>query len=257
MLVSRPPFLSWESVSSFPLQSIRIYRGLGSGMGLQSVDVWFANLKEVFAEIGNLQTFVSILSMSENDRAQRFKQEIHRHRFILARGLLRLLLGHYTGQNPAHIEFIYSDRGKPSLKASQTISNLAFNLSHSQDYVLYAFGHHPLGVDLEHITPKRDVLGIAQRFFSATELTILEQLSPPDRAITFLRYWVCKEAYVKATGEGLADRLQQIEIDLYPYPKINDRQGNLFAPIQLIEISPSCQTIAALVLISQENLRLK
>jgi 4'-phosphopantetheinyl transferase len=253
MLVARPPFISWKSVSSFPIQSVGIYRGLGSGMGLQPADVWFANLNEVFAEMGNLQTFISVLSRSENDRAQRFKQEIHRHRFILARGLLRLLLSHYTGQNPAHIELIYNDRGKPSLKASQTISNLAFNLSHSQEYVLYAFGRHPLGVDLEQITQQRDVLGIAKRFFSPTELTILEQLSPPDRAITFLRYWVCKEAYVKATGEGLADRLRHIEIHLYPYPKINDRQGNLFAPIQLIELSPSCQTIAAIVLTGQEN----
>lgn len=252
MLASRPPLIPWESVSSFPIQSMGIYRGLGSGISLQPADLWFANLDEVSAELEDLQVLIAVLSPAENDRAQRFKQAIHRHRFILARGLLRLLLSHYTGQNPAHLELIYSDRGKPRLKASETnfnlTFNLAFNLSHSHQYVLYAFGHHPLGVDLEKITLKRDVLGIAQRFFSPTELITLAHLSPPHQAITFLRYWVCKEAYVKATGEGLADRLQDVEIHLNPYPKINDRQGNLSASIQLVELSPSSKTIAAIVL---------
>lgn len=267
-LPPRPPLIPWEIASSFPLPSLGMYQGLGSGVSLEPIDLWFVNLEDTFrtesfptgketpflsntfdnsAVTKRLTAFLAVLNSQEQERAQRFVLPILRDRFVVARGLLRLLISHYTGIDPAHIELIYSDRGKPSLKPTSGQSlELEFNLSHCHNYLLYAFSRHPVGIDVEQITSRRDVLGIAQRFFTPEERTLLEQLDPAEQSIAFLRHWVCKEAYVKATGEGLAAQLQGIQVEFTP------QSTRIFQPhippsLQLWEFSPSLQTIAALV----------
>jgi 4'-phosphopantetheinyl transferase len=48
-----------------------------------------------------------------------------------------------------------------------------------------------------------DVMAVARRVFADDELDTLEPLPPAERRREFYRLWVRKEAYLKATGEGL------------------------------------------------------
>src|SRR3954470_18174603 len=66
------------------------------------VQVWVASLEkppEVVAE------FSSLLSPDEKDRAGRFYFERDRKRYIVGRGLLRMLLGAFLAVKPAQIGF--------------------------------------------------------------------------------------------------------------------------------------------------------
>jgi 4'-phosphopantetheinyl transferase len=45
---------------------------------------------------------------------------------------------------------------------------------------------------------------VAAHFFSADEKAAFERLAQAERARFFFRTWVRKEAYLKATGSGLA-----------------------------------------------------
>ena len=62
--------------------------------------------------------------------------------------------------------------------------------------------------------PNRDA--IARRHFSASENDALRSLPPETRDLAFLLCWTRKEAYVKATGEGLRTPLQSFDIALHP-----------------------------------------
>lgn len=177
------------------------------------VHVWQADLDPPALR---LQQLAQTLSADEHSRAERFYFEQHRQRFIAGRGILRTILGYYLGIEPRQLQFCYGPRGKPALAESSGESILQFNLSHSQGLALYAVTRdRQIGIDLEYIRSVSDIEQIALRFFSAQEYAVISELPPSQKQEAFFRYWTCKEAYLKATGEGLA-QLDRIEVLLTP-----------------------------------------
>ncbi len=193
----------------------------------QDVHVWPAELEQPTAWVEKLwQT----LSEDEQIRAKRFYYERDQKHFIVGRGLLRTILSRYAGIAPDQLQFCYSPRGKPSLAATGANSTIQFNLSHSQGLALYAVTRdRQIGVDLEYIRSTSDVEKLAQRFFSPRESAIIHCLPPDQKQIAFFHAWTCKEAYLKATGEGLA-QLEQVEVSL-----------ELGEPPRLLRIKEDCQ----------------
>lgn len=157
------------------------------------------------------------LSTAERDRAGRFHSEADRDRFVVARGGLRAILGHYLGVAAAEIHLSYGPHGKPHLAQSAHGLDLRFNLAHSHNLALYAFtAGCDLGVDLEAIRPLADADDIAARFFSARERAAYLALPAAERLEAFYRGWVRKEAYLKALGDGLARPLAGFSVSLGP-----------------------------------------
>ncbi|MDJ0519440.1 MAG: 4'-phosphopantetheinyl transferase superfamily protein [Trichodesmium sp. MO_231.B1] len=179
-------------------------------MSPNNVHIWSTNLKLLPSQIEELST---ILSSDEIERANKFYFERDKNRFIIARGKLRKILSRYLNIEPEKLQFTYSDRGKPYL----TDTSILFNLSHSQDLALYAITQvNSIGIDLEYIRPMNDAENLAKRFFSHQEYNLISQLPPQKQQETFFKLWTCKEAYLKATGDGLAGGLEKVEISLNP-----------------------------------------
>lgn len=76
--------------------------------------------------------------------------------------------------------------------------------SHSADVAIIAFARSAIGVDVESVHEIPEMLDIAKRFFSAREFRDLIALPPEKRQRGFFAAWTAREAYLKATGEGLA-----------------------------------------------------
>ena len=177
------------------------------------VHIWKIDLIQPESQ---LQVFRESLSSDEISRAERFYFPEHSQRFIAGRGSLRTILGSYLGVEPAQVEFEYQQRGKPILAAKFADSGLLFSLSHSQDLGLCGVSYQRLiGVDLEYLRPLSDLENIAKRFFLPSEYEVIKFLSNEQKQQVFFRYWTCKEAYLKATGDGLV-QLEQIEVYLTP-----------------------------------------
>ena len=89
-----------------------------------------------------------------------------------------------------------------------------FNLSHSGDYVLCAYGDvakAQVGCDLEEVKELR--LSVARRFFGEREYRhIAETKDPECKTWLFYRYWVLKESFMKATRKGMAMDMRSYEI---------------------------------------------
>ena len=159
----------------------------------------------------------SLLSTDERSRADCFKKDNLRRNFIAARGNLRLILARSLSCEPTEIQFAYSDRGKPYLLDDSNNLNkqkIYFNLAHSQDLAIYAVSQdREVGVDLEFINSQINFLGIAKRYFLASELQMIRELSDRNLACQlFYQIWTLKEAYAKATGKGIANLLNQIDV---------------------------------------------
>lgn len=178
---------------------------LGPGV----VRVWFADLTGLSAHRGALR---ALLSADEIERADRFLMERLTDRFVLRRGLLRLLLGRCTGRDPAGLRFDYGAHGKPSLAGGP-----AFNLSDSEDslaIVVAAEGR--IGIDIERLRPIESAEGIADRFFHAVERAALRALPAGQGDEGFLLAWTRKEAFIKAAGVGLSMPLDQFAVEVTP-----------------------------------------
>jgi 4'-phosphopantetheinyl transferase len=81
--------------------------------------------------------------------------------------------------------------------------------------LLAVTGDRPVGIDLEQIHPITDLEKLTARFFSAGEHQRLLRLPETQRLPNFFRCWTCKEAYLKATGEGLG-QLHRPEVYIQP-----------------------------------------
>jgi 4'-phosphopantetheinyl transferase len=173
------------------------------------VHVWSVDLDGVAeAEVA------SSLSADERERAGRFRFERDRRRFVVARGLLRRLVGRYLDREPASVRFGYGPRGKPSVAAGDGIR---FNLSHSAGLALLAFAwRREVGVDVERLRPVPEAEDIARRYFSPWEESELRRLPGGEREAAFFRCWTRKEAFVKATGDGLSRPLDAFDVTLAP-----------------------------------------
>lgn len=159
------------------------------------------------------RSMAMLLSPDERERAARYLVESGRSSFTAARATLRTILARYLCVEPGELAFIYSERGKPSLAPPFDTHGLSFNLSHAHGLAIFGITRAgSIGVDLELVRELPDMLRIAERFFAPAEQLALQQASDERRAATFFRIWTCKEAFLKADGEGISFPLDQIEV---------------------------------------------
>ena len=154
----------------------------------------------------------SLLSYAERARAARFATDDLRRRYVAAHAFVRRALAAHTGADAAALRFDAGAFGKPQLI---DFPQVHFNLSHSGDWALCVISDDgPVGVDIEVVRPLDEHDDLAARFFSAAEYDALVALSEEQQVFTFFEIWTKKEAYVKATGRGLAQPLQDFSVPI-------------------------------------------
>jgi 4'-phosphopantetheinyl transferase len=186
-----------------------------AGLADGEVHVWRFRLDRSSEE--HLASFAFALSDDERRRAERFRIGDLRRRFVVGRLTLKAVLGHYLGCLWDKVEFSYGTHGKPRLAEAFAAVGLEFNLAHSYELALVALTkRRAVGVDVEAIRPMRDAERIIQRFFSPREQAEFLALPETERLAAFFRGWTRKEAFLKATGTGLATELDAFDVTLGP-----------------------------------------
>lgn len=218
------------------------------------VHAWAARL-DVSTEV--LKNLRASLCPAELERAARFRFECHRNRFIAGRGLLRALLAFYLGRDPASLAFAYGPNGKPALADAQEARRLRFNMAHSEDLVLFAVtGLGDVGIDVERVRVLEDAEELVSRFFSPAEALTFRDLPAAAKPSAFFNLWTRKEAWLKATGQGIANSLHRVEVSflagdpagLVRLPADLGNQGDWF----MQELTPATGFTGALAVCGRE-----
>ena len=86
---------------------------------------------------------------------------------------------------------------------------LDFSLSHSGGVALIGIARDGgrIGVDVETRPASPDFLDIARRWFAREEIKWLTRQGEDEQGFLFLQCWTRKEAFLKATGDGLSGDL--------------------------------------------------
>jgi 4'-phosphopantetheinyl transferase len=167
-----------------------------------------------------------LLDPIETARQRSYQHAADRDRFTVGVALTRLVLGPQLGVGPQSVPIDRTcarcggPHGRPRLATGASID---FSLSHSGDVIALAvassvdsdgsrdgdsnLGSHRIrrrvGIDVEQLDGPAGREAPADVALSATELLAYRTLDAAAQPAAFFRYWVRKEALLKATGDGL------------------------------------------------------
>ncbi|MEY4641712.1 MAG: hypothetical protein RLZZ227_1706 [Pseudomonadota bacterium] len=198
-----------------------------------SVQLWLAPLAQSYDE-SVLADYEALLDVDERARWLRFYYPIHRQRFLVGRAFMRRVLADSLGHSdPASLQFIRMKHGKPELGGVHA-GTLHFNLSHTDSMLVLAVSHrHAVGVDVEAVTRKVELLALAQRYFTTQEYTAMLDMDPAAQRERFFTLWTLKEAWLKGRGLGLQIPLDDFSFSFegkYPVvqfgPQLADQPGD-------------------------------
>jgi 4'-phosphopantetheinyl transferase len=128
--------------------------------------------------------------------------------------LVRTVLSRYAAVAPGQWRFLAGPHGRPRVAYPKVKPPIYFNLSNTPGLVVCAVSvaHESIGVDVERIDRidhKTEILELADRYFSPSEVRALRALPSFERPRRFFALWTLKESYIKARGLGLAQPLHQ------------------------------------------------
>ncbi|MGA3250430.1 MAG: 4'-phosphopantetheinyl transferase superfamily protein [Paraburkholderia sp.] len=176
----------------------------------QEVHVWQWDL-DVCG--GDFESYWATLSTQERERADKFRFERHRRRFVAGRGELKRLLSRYLRSSPREVALGYGSDGKPFCMIQPPEWRICFNLSHSENTVVLAISSgFEVGIDVEHVRPIEENVPI--EVFSPREHAEFTALPDAERQKAFFECWARKEACLKALGTGFTLPPAHFEFDL-------------------------------------------
>lgn len=145
-----------------------------------------------------LDTLSDALDFGELQRARSLAKTTRRE-FVATRAILRNLLGERLDVPAAEVMLRTSENGKLSVSGE-----VRFNVAHSKGLAVFAFTHNlEVGVDVELLRPLADLGGVGELTLAPSEAAELQSVPAGDRAAAFFACWTRKEAYLKASGNGL------------------------------------------------------
>lgn len=181
------------------------------------------------AKLEEAEAFEGLLTAAEREQAAAVSNPLQRSRFVVSRGLRRVMLSACTGVSADSLVFSHDGEGKPRL---QGLSGWDFNLSHAGNHVAVVVGHGGVGVDIEQYREVREMESIMARYFHPEEQAAWHDLPPARQPAAFFLLWSAREAAMKCAGLGLAKGLSITRVD----PGILERgQGTAWVGDRLLQ----------------------
>jgi len=163
-----------------------------------NLNVFLINIEN---QINYLDEFYSVISEDEKIQSQKYKIKRDSQRYILSKGIRRKILSKYLKIEPHHLSFSYNQFKKPYVNS---IENLYFSISNSDNFIAMAFHNSEIGLDIEILNDTFVFEEIQQEIFSEAEKDSLKESI--GRVEQFYTLWTRKEAIVKATSQGIDDK---------------------------------------------------
>jgi 4'-phosphopantetheinyl transferase len=166
------------------------------------IHIWSAGYEDLH---WHLKILSRVISPEERHTASTFRNSADTRKYILRHGVLRIILGKYTQQDPELVSLLNGKNGKPELDPRGGIDDVFFSTSHTSDKILIGVTRkHRIGVDIVKMEPSYKFHDSAEYILTPAEKGFLQSSEPDLRYQVFFRIWAIKEAILKTTGGTLA-----------------------------------------------------
>lgn len=155
----------------------------------------------------NYELFISEVSGERRRKAERFHFKKDAYRCVCAEMLLQYS---FFEKNNEYVKnnLVYNKYGKPTIKDE---NKFCFNLSHSGDWVVLAYGMTEVGVDIEKIQLGRE--GMIDSIFRQEEKEYIYSVTGLERDQRLIQMWTLKESYIKYLGTGFSTDMNTFYVD--------------------------------------------
>lgn len=202
-----------------------------SGLGRDKCHVWWAALAH------RARWHTLLLDQAESERHRKYLRPADRDRFTVGVALSRIVLGAQLGIPPAAVAIDRTcarcggPHGRPRLAVG---ARLDFSIAHSGEVIALAVTgskdgegeSRRVGLDVEMINAAFADEAPVDIVLSAAEYSAYSKVDAARQASAFVRYWVRKEALLKATGDGLGVPMTDLTVSAYDQPpRLIDWQG--------------------------------
>lgn len=159
----------------------------------------------------NMTELLGFVDADRREAVLRLKFEDGKRLSLAAGLLLAEVAKEKLGLSPEEIEIGRTEEGKPFIKGHE---DFYFNLSHSGEMAVIAYGDEPVGIDVEKVRFRAGDEDVAKRFFTENELLYILNGRDYDEAAAerFFRVWTRKESYLKLLGYGLKKELKSFDV---------------------------------------------
>jgi 4'-phosphopantetheinyl transferase len=174
--------------------------------------LWFVPLS---LDSEQQESAIELLNDTQRDKYQRRATPALKQAYLAGRYHLMNMLGGYSSTPAQQVVINYSGLHKPYLNPNP--SDIQFNFTDTvideNSVALLAFTRFKaVGVDIESLSRRSNFAAIVERRFSLAETSYVTQLDGSIDARRFLAYWTRKEAYGKATGQGINFKMNEIDL---------------------------------------------
>jgi len=150
-----------------------------------------------------LPSMADVLTAEERSKYCAYSRCTDAARFLVGRVLARSIIAQALACPQTDIAFVVASGGKPFLSGREDI---CFSISHSGNYVACVlWDEGAIGLDIEIAANAEETRRLAPEFCSDRECAWIHEGGERLAAQRCLTLWTLKEAYAKATGEGLDD----------------------------------------------------
>ena len=155
--------------------------------------LWFSRVGE--STLAAERSVLGWLSPSERARLARIRHDNKRREYLLSRFLMRHALSECFPRAAVEWQFDEQIGAIPVIEALP--HGVQISLSHSGGYVCFGLANCALGIDIEIVRPRRDLLASAKMFMHRDELDNLGK-NAAKAMDYFYRCWCAKEACYKS-----------------------------------------------------------
>ena len=174
--------------------------------------LWFVPLN---LDSQQQQNAIELLNDTQRDKYQRRATPALQQAYLAGRYHLMNMLGAYNRISAQQVNLNYSRLNKPYLNPNP--GHIQFNFTDTvidaSSVALLAFTRFKaVGVDIESLARRSNFAAIVKKRFSPAETSYVTQDDGSIDARRFLAYWTRKEAYGKATGQGINFKMNEMDL---------------------------------------------
>ncbi len=177
---------------------------------------WFKyNINDL--SFADYEKWFSLMTGEKKEKVNRMRLEDDKKRSVIGEMLVKKAISKNSGVSFEKIVFNVTPNGKPYIENS----DIHFNISHCEDWVVCAIHNKSIGIDIEKIRPIN--FKIAKRFFTPNEQKYVFSKVPTEEDFEkthdnqvlkrFFEVWTGKEAYLKYKGTGITDNLNALYVN--------------------------------------------
>lgn len=158
------------------------------------------------------------LSKGDRRRVSRYVSEKDRRRATVRMARRRQIMSSLIGVHADDVDIQSDARGKTFAMATPE-TRIELTSSHCEDVGVVActIGRQ-IGIDVESSKEFPSAARFVSRIATSDEEKQISAVPAEERSVALLTLWTRKEAYLKATGEGIGSGTHHIEVPLNPSP---------------------------------------